>query len=586
MAPSSAEARSEARTDLRPDGRSPLPGEVGLLALLCVGVLVYWAFQYHPFVLPNNDYYSFASQAEQLGRFEPPLHYKRMPIFPALMGWLAPVLPGPHSILNAALVWNQAFSIGSLVLLFVFARRSIGAGAILLPTLVATTPQFHAMGLQPLVEPSLGFFVVAAFVAFQRSSGWQWVFAFLAALSRYEAAMLIPALFLAGGWRDGGWRPKFLAAVAAGSGVTIWLGLGMLAGSGGSSYLDLMEGMGFQPAPGFFLRSLSEPFGGWFSDRPVFWLPFAGAVLLPIAAGIREGFATRRFETAALLGFAGLCATTIVFFGIDKARYVYPTQWIWIHLWVVGALALGRQTATWLRARPTPLAWAAAGLGLALAAAGVVVFAGRMAEEPSAVPRALEAAWLGFALALTGGFLALAVRAGARDAAAVAVACGLGLAMTPIHAGGVLGKQIAGHKIQHTNRSAWRLAHWLAANRHVDDVVLVLPRTHILHLTSIPEDALLRFANFEAESLEELHPRLVERGVTLVAYTDRGAPQNPAQGHYYRLHHVALAEWFADGDPLPGFELVATLALPDELEERPVQVYRVTPLLAGAGAGG
>ena len=34
------------------------------LLLLCGGVLAYWLPQYHPFVLPNNDYHSFQLVAE------------------------------------------------------------------------------------------------------------------------------------------------------------------------------------------------------------------------------------------------------------------------------------------------------------------------------------------------------------------------------------------------------------------------------------------------------------------------------------------------------------------------------------------
>ena len=73
-----------------------------------------------------------------------------------------------------------------------FAARSLGRGALLVPVLFAGTAQFHGTGLQPLVEPSLCFFVVLAFVLFQRRSAWQYAAAAAAAMSRYEAAALLP----------------------------------------------------------------------------------------------------------------------------------------------------------------------------------------------------------------------------------------------------------------------------------------------------------------------------------------------------------------------------------------------------------
>ena len=132
-------------------------------------------------------------------------------------------MPGPHPELHAALVLNMAFSIGSLVLLFWLASRLLGAGALLVPVLFATTAQFHSMALQPLVEPSLGFFCLLTLVLFHLRSPWQYAAAAAAALSRSEASTLIPVLFLIN-WRFGGcnrrfegrfWRHAALAGLAS-----------------------------------------------------------------------------------------------------------------------------------------------------------------------------------------------------------------------------------------------------------------------------------------------------------------------------------------------------------------------------------
>ena len=148
-----------------PGGRAaPSRAELAGLTLLVLASLLYWSAQYRPFTLPNNDYASFANTAASFADGALPKGFQRGPLLPALMALLGPLMPEPHPHLHAALAWNIAFSLGTLVLLYLFARPLLGAGALLVPTLFAATSQFHSMGLQPLVEPSLGFLVVLAFL--------------------------------------------------------------------------------------------------------------------------------------------------------------------------------------------------------------------------------------------------------------------------------------------------------------------------------------------------------------------------------------------------------------------------------------
>jgi len=63
-------------------------GSWWLVGLLCLGALAYWAVQYQPFVLPNDDYHSFERTAKSLASGELPASFKRGPIFPLLMAAL------------------------------------------------------------------------------------------------------------------------------------------------------------------------------------------------------------------------------------------------------------------------------------------------------------------------------------------------------------------------------------------------------------------------------------------------------------------------------------------------------------------
>ncbi len=551
-------------------------GEVVGLALLCVALLAIWALEYQPFALPNNDWYSFERTAQSFAAGELPASYKRMPLFPALVALLAPAMPDPHPWLHAALLWNLAFSIATLVALFALGRLTFGRGALVAPVLLAASAQFHVMALQPLVEPSLTFFVVLSFLGLRRGASWQWWAAFAAGLSRYEAAAVIPVLFAVNLWREGRPGRQLLRAGLASSGVLAWVGLGALQGAGGGqAYFALMSGMGFQPALGFVWRSLEEPFRGWYGRPPLLMAAFAVVVTLPLGAGLVHGFRRFRQDTLALVAFWGLCVGAIVLFGISKARYVSHGQWIPLFFWAGGA---PRLVAAWLpRLRPVArVAPAIAALCVGLAVAALALFAWRAAPLPQVTPLAadelLVVLGLGLGLAAWAPLLPAAPR-GIRAAGLAAFA----LLLAPLLAGGLAHKEHTLVKVRFANQSSWTLARWLETHLAPGERIVLMPRSHILFLTRIPDEQLLTFDQFELQGPRELAAEMRRRGVTYVAYTHRGDPDDPAEHHYYRIKHTALAELFMKGDPVPGFRHVATLPPPEGVDERPVQVYRLLP---------
>ena len=559
------------------DIRTTARTEVCLLGLLSLGLLAYWIQQYQPFFLPNNDFPSFERTARSLAMFELPSSFQRMPIYPALMGWVAAFLPEPHPYLNAALILNIGFSLATLWLLFVFAKQAFGRGAVLVPLLFAVTTQFHSMGLQPLVEPSLGFFVVLAFVLFQRRSGWQWVAAFAAALSRYEAAMLIPVFVIAGFVEDRRfWRPVLLGALAS-SGLLLWAGLGALHGSGGSTYLDMMKGMGFEAAPGFLERSLKEPFRGLYrgSLGPGF-LFFVVLVGLPLAIGVARGLRTFRREALALLGFTAACLLVIVVFGISKARYVYPTEWVWLLFFVAGIVSVAEAVA---RNAPAALSRRTPAALSVLAALGLLAIAVArwvprlLAEEPS-LPAAPDLAFgaLCVATATAWGWRALATQP-----PAVGRAVGLGLAalLVPLIGGGLQGKRSEAYKVRYASYGSWVAAQWLGEHLAPGERALALGRSHVLHLTGLEPRQIVHFGSLEANRVEDLASEMAQRDIEYAIYTWRKPLQTPSDGYYHGKLKAFLAEELRSGGDIPGLEHIATLPLPAELGRDPVQIYRL-----------
>ena len=74
-------------------------------AILVLGVALagLWLRQLHPFVFPNNDFYSYRRAAWSIQEGELPRSTKRGPIFPAAIAALAPAMPGEQPELTAAL---------------------------------------------------------------------------------------------------------------------------------------------------------------------------------------------------------------------------------------------------------------------------------------------------------------------------------------------------------------------------------------------------------------------------------------------------------------------------------------------------
>lgn len=552
--------------------------EAVLLGLLAVGVLIYWTLQYQPFFLPNNDFPSFERTARSLAAFELPRSFQRMPIYPALMALVASLLPEPHPYLHAALLLNIGFSLGTLWLLFLLARHAFGRGALLVPLLFAVSTQFQSMGLQPLVEPSLGFFVVLAFVLFQRRSGWQWAAAFAAALSRYEAAMLIPVLVVAGFIEDRRfWRPVLLGALAS-SGLLIWAGLGAVHGSGGSTYLDMMKGMGFAAAPEFLDRSIKEPFRGLYRGTLgpglVFFLALVG---IPLALGIARGLRTFRREALALLGFTAACVGVIVVFGINKARYVYPTEWIWLFFFAAGAVRVAEQVARNAAAVLSGRAlWAAGVAAVAVLAAAIARWIPRLrAEEPS-LPIAPDLAFGALCIAIAAAW---AWRALPTRPAGLGRAIGLALVavLVPLIGGGLQGKRSEAYKIRYANYGSVVAADWLGQHLAPEERALALGRSHVLHLTRLEPRQIVHYGSLEAERVEDLAHEMAERDIGYALYTWRKPLQTPSDGYYHGKLKAFLAEELRAGGEIPGLEHVVTLPLPAELGRDPVQVYRLAP---------
>ena len=560
-----------------------------LFAALAAATIAFWATHYHPFLLPNNDFASFEAPAQALLEGRLPASFLRMPLFPALMAALAPWMPGPHPFLEAALLLNAALSLGLLVAVYVFSARAIGPGALLVAVLLATSEQFQLMALQPLVEPLLGLCVVATFLALQAGSRWQWVAAGAAALCRVESLALLPVLVAAHQVRGRSLvRGAGLAALAAAPALA-WVALGAARGAGVDHYMGSVASMSFRGAPEFLLRELREPFAGWYPRGGTLGMAgFALAVLAPLAWGLRAGWREFPREASALVAYLCLHVGTVVVFGIAKARYVYPTEWILLLFWSLGALRLAE-----VALRRVPIPPAALGGGALVGAAALLALVGRsgvrriLAADSELFSAPATLAYGAVALLLAGaGLVAWTRRGPARRAVGIraAILTGLGVLALPMVAGGLAHVRRDAQKIYYDNFEITRLADWMREGLSPGERIAVLPRAQVLFLADEVEPSrVVAFSAFEARDPETLAAEMRARDVRYAAYTWRKPNPNPGDVWNDRVLRADLARLFQGGGPVPGFEHVATVDVPEELHRDDVQIYRVSS--AGSLAG-
>lgn len=545
--------------------------EWALLAVLVLACLSYWIAHYHGFLLPGSDYGSFRDTAKQLWSGELPSSYKRMPLFPFLMGGLAQILPADEPYLHAALSLNIGFSLGILVVAFLLGRRLIGPAALLPTMAMLMVSTLHTSALQPLVDPSLTFLILLSLHLFARESRWQYLAAGLAALSRYEASGLIAIFFVLNFYRERRFWRHLLPAGFASLGFLVWMGLSLASHSGGNPYLAQISEQEYSLAwsmAGTMLR----PF--YHDDA------FDRIALLVLVVGFVISLRRFPIPSIAVAVFGLLYLAAHIGFGVDKHVYAHPVLWIPPFYMTVAFLPLIEllTRASWRVPRPVAV------VVLLLAAFQVgkpwVKELGNLLDQAAGyLPVGV---YLGFLLLLWGILFALGVMmAGRRTPATLALAFVLATGFQEV------GLESYRKHVKRTRDTYYNKYQYIVGTRWLDEHLQPNQKALVFGSSALPiasrltGEQLLRFGGMRAETLEELVPELCEKDVDYVVYWYRRVePKDPSAKNYardlyfFRRYKVYLADPFQSGEDVPGFEHLETLPLPDFMDKPPVQVYR------------
>ncbi len=554
--------------DLQPGVAAPW--EWIVVGFVTLASVLYWVAHFHTFTIPSPDTYSYIDTSRELWDGDLPDSFKRMPLFPALIGLIAKLLPGPEPEIDAALVLNIACAAGSLLLLYAIARRFTAWAAMVPVALVATATETHLVVGQPILDALVGFLVLLCVWLFLRRSRWLHVAMFLLALTRYECAAMIGVVFLADAISQRRlWRPLVLA-IAAGSGCALWMYLSLTHARAGASnpYLDEMKSMGWTVNATFAERSLEVSF------QRTDLLPWAALAIFGVAATLRRR--ADRVASSVILGFFALYVIGHIAFSVVIDRYVYPIAWV---LPLYGAVGL--ETAIdWLRTRTVPRARPWHGPVIAAIVGGVallvVISALQLIRSRGGVASRFVYEGLPVCvLVATFGLVQLG-----RGARPVWTSLAAGFVLVA-----ALGRQAEVGTFRHVN-SSWKQRYkhydsyltgiWLRDHLADGEKAVVAYGTLAGKFAHMSSKRLVSPRKLRSQSFEELHAELASRGIVYVVWQYYKLPDDARRAqNQWKRYRPDLFDRFARGDPVPGFQLVTTLDLPDKAKRADVQIYRL-----------
>jgi len=163
-------------------------------------LLVFGAYQSIQYfghqVVPNSDFPAFVRTGKSLLAFELPASFKRAPVLGLLQAALSRAVAGQHPDLTAGWLLNSILHPFSLLLLYLIARKILASGSWLYAIIVVVNPWTVALLVQPIAETTMIFFILLTVYFILRRSNWCYLFAAIAAMTRYECAALILAAFV------------------------------------------------------------------------------------------------------------------------------------------------------------------------------------------------------------------------------------------------------------------------------------------------------------------------------------------------------------------------------------------------------
>jgi hypothetical protein len=515
-------------------------------------------------VMPHADFLEFADVGMSLAQGELPATFKRAPLYPLVVGLLGRVVAGEAPV-RAAAEWLNALLLPvNGVLVYLLARRWLGAASAWAAAWFLLLPVGFECTAHLLAEPLLTTMILATLLATQHGSKWVYLAAAAATMTRYDAAGLIVGVALAQRWANGSCTvqdstdqrpvpqrrvPQTMAALAAAP-LVIWLVLtaGWWQGRSSDHYVrQMIERPTFEPF-GLVRRFAATVYGLggvrlpiWIESLeaalPVMAWILCAAALIGIVVKLRERDRLAICGVTFLAGYA--LVHSIFVFAFD--RFAYPPAPMLILLAGGGLVAVRRALAR-LKLSATP--------GLLLVLLVLAVAMSGIAEEVLN-PAALKAGKLAGLLPLVLlPLIVLCLAASIRSYVARAALIGVVvvLAQVRLRAGDELIQR--GQELPNLVEAA----RWVARAVPPDARVLS-PLPGLLRLyAQRPRERFPAYQDIEADEWSAIVQECRRRGIAYIVWHDVLAELHG--GYYSEKHRLGRFEPLRAAQDLPDVEVV------------------------------
>ena len=294
------------------------------MGLVLVVFAVHLGRHVNDFYVPESDFFDFRDKAVSLREGEWPDHFKRPPLYSAMIALISAVIPGHHRELIAAEIIGVVSALVSLILLYRIAYTFFPKIAFLFAWFWAFHPSTLRMAIKPKSEMFACLFILWAFYAFIVNKKWAYVIGFLASTVRYEGALIIASIGLAELAIKKERVKTLIRSLLAGSFIVLWTFL-QSSGSKGDTYFSYFND--YQLNIGF-IKSMWQGLLG-FLPSPFYKICVivaAGLSLLGIVYGRRK----HRRETIALVVYIAAFVLMHVIWPMPNIDYTIMISWAFL----------------------------------------------------------------------------------------------------------------------------------------------------------------------------------------------------------------------------------------------------------------
>jgi hypothetical protein len=324
-----------------------------LLVFLLVLFFLYSLYCFHNyFYTPISDFFDIRESTISLLNLSLPQSFKRVPLYPLLIGILSLFFPFvKYPILFAAQLLNLILAIISLLLIYLISNKFLNKGAFVVVWLCALNINTLFSTIQPLIEMTLLTTILLSIYLAIKGSRLVYLALALAALTRYEAALLIPIIV---GYNLIYQKKRLITllfGLLSSLGIIIWIGLSYIHSQFINPYVEEISGMGLFSSKFLFINDCMYSLINWasslFSFIPIFLL----FIFIGIYSLIKDSF--REFLPT-LLFFISYIIIHIAY-PHSFPRFAFPITWVFYLSLVKGVEYSIPLIAKYQKRNPSPI---------------------------------------------------------------------------------------------------------------------------------------------------------------------------------------------------------------------------------------